>query len=444
MVHEQDPETVPSALIKMVWSHRALERAWHVIEENARTSKSDEVRMEVATFKEDASKKIRSLSGKLSSGSFRFLPAKGIALPKPDKNGKVSRDRFRPIVLAQVESRIVQRSILDVLLEVPSLKPYIQTPYSFGGIRKKSEGDLAAVPAAIKAVLDCIGSGANFAICADISKFFTRIPKSAVTPIVAQAVRDEDFMKLFERAITVELSNLAELRERAEAFPIHDIGVAQGSSLSPLLGNILLHDFDREMNQGDCNCIRYIDDVIILAPNSKAAKVRLQRAEEFLEKYGMTFGVEKSRRQPVSVESSIEFLGIEMINGFIRPTSKAQDRLLASLQTTFGQSKKSFLARRIGQAVKKEDSLIATLRRVDGIVQGWGKHYRFCNDSAVLKYLDTRISDMIRAYLGLYADVARNLDGTPRRQMLGMEFLAEIERNPLEWPKRSNVKILAA
>ena len=71
---------------------------------------------------------------------------------------------------------------------------------------------------------------------------------------------------------------MAGLREKFEAFPIGDIGVAQGNSLSPLLGNIILHSFDRAMNEGDCRCVRYIDDFIILAPTRKAALARMQKA----------------------------------------------------------------------------------------------------------------------------------------------------------------------
>ena len=270
---------MPSVLLKKVWGTRALERAWHVIEENSRTSKSQDVKKEVDAFREETSSKLRSLSGRLSHNSFVFPPAKGIAIPKIGNGGKVTQ--FRPIVLANVECRIVQRAILNVLLEVPGLQKYIHTPYSFGGIRRKSENDLAAVPAAINSVLDYIGAGSNFVLCADISKFFTRIPKTVVTAIVANAVQGEQFMQLFKSAIAVELSNLAELREKADAFPIYDIGVAQGNSLSSLLGNILLHDFDLQMNDSDCHCIRYIDDVIILAPTKRLRRRALGRLKRF-------------------------------------------------------------------------------------------------------------------------------------------------------------------
>jgi RNA-directed DNA polymerase len=426
---------VPSVLLKKVWSTRSLERAWRVIEENSRTSKSEDVKKEVDTFREEASTKLRSLSGRLSHKSFVFAPAKGIAIPKTGTSGKGAQ--FRPIVLANVECRIVQRSILNVLLDVPGLQKYIHTPHSFGGIRKKSENDLAAVPAAISAVLDYIGAGSNFVICADISKFFTRIPKSTVTGIVADAVQDDEFMQLFKSAITVELSNLADLREKAEAFPIYDIGVAQGNSLSSLLGNILLHDFDQQMNEGDCYCIRYIDDVIILAPTKRAATARLKKAEKLLARYKMNFGADKTHREPKAVTSSFEFLGIELANGLIRPAAKAQIKFLSSLEVNFAESKKAFFARRRGERVKKERSLLATLRRADGMIQGWGKHYRFCNDAITFENLDARISEGIRSYIGAYSETIKLIDPVARRNALGIEMLAHIERKSLKWPKRN-------
>ncbi|MBS0533841.1 MAG: RNA-dependent DNA polymerase [Proteobacteria bacterium] len=422
-------------LLKKVWSHHSLERAWRVIEENARTSKSDDVKKEIALFKEDSSTRLRSLCGKLSRGTFRFPPAKGVPIPKKGNDGRPDPKNFRPIVLADVESRIIQRSILEALLTVPKLATYVHTPYSFGGIRKKAEGDLAAVPAAIKMALDHIGSGANFVISADISKFFTRIPKSIVTPVIAQAVDDPQFMGLFEDAISVELSNIAELREKADAFPIYDIGVAQGNSLSPLLGNILLAEFDLEMNKGDCKCIRYIDDVLIFAPSKKAAGARFRLAEKHLKKFNMKFGAEKSLREPQSVLRPFEFLGIEFSNGLLRPAPKAQMRFLASIRGVLETGAKALRSRRAGVAIKKEQSLLAVLRRVDGMAQGWGKHYRFCNDGLVLEKIDQKISDLIRAYLGLYRSVAGPMSDAGKREVLGVELLAKIDRKPFSWPK---------
>ncbi|MBE0529660.1 MAG: RNA-dependent DNA polymerase [Rhodospirillales bacterium] len=419
--------------MKAAWSLSRLEKAWYVIRENARTSKSEDVRQEVERFGEDASRNLRSLSSRLSKGTFVFPPAKGVPVPKRTSDGRKT-GKFRPIVLASVESRIVQRSILDVLLGVERLKPYAENPHSFGGIRKGEEG-LGAVPAAIYAVLAGIGAGAKFVAVADISSFFTRISKDAVTQIIHEATHDDAFTDFFRSAINVELSNLAELREKAEKFPTHDIGVAQGNSLSPLLGNIILHDFDRQMNEGDCRCLRYIDDFIILAPNTGATKARMRKAIKILGELGMVLSPEKSSGGPISISDDFEFLGIELNNGFIRPSRAAQEKLLTKVQGELDASIAAFRKMKSGQPVAKSNSLISTLKRVDGIVQGWGKHYRFCNDERCFANLDIQIAEKIRKYLGAYSSFRRSADDVGGRVIFGLEQLALIDRSPFLWPQ---------
>jgi RNA-directed DNA polymerase len=429
------PGHVSSVLMKRVRSVRNLERAWHVIEANARSSKSEDVKKEIEAFRENASRNLKSLCTRLVKGTFKFPPAKGVPITKTDKDGKKNKAKFRPIVLASVESRIVQRAILDTLLGVPELHKYIHTPHSFGGIRKVSDDGLAAVPAAIKDVLVSIGQGAKFVSSADITSFFTRIPKSVVTDIVANAVQDDQFMSLFRKAINVELSNMAELREKANAFPIGDIGVAQGNSLSPLLGNIILFDFDRQMNACDCRCIRYVDDFTILAPTRAAASARMRKSVSILAAQKMELSKEKSSKEPLPITAGFEFLGIELNNGLIRPTSKAQLKHLNSLKVIFDESSKAIREHRPGAKFERSNSLTATLRRVDGMCQGWAKHYRFCNDMNAFENLDKKISEMIGSFVGNYSAAIKRVGGDERRTLLGVGKLAEIEFKPFDWPK---------
>lgn len=424
-----------SSLIKKVRSVRHLERAWRVIEENARSSKSEDVKNEIKAFKENSSSNLKSISGRLVKGTFKFPSAKGLPIAKIDSNGKKSKSKFRPIVLASVESRIVQRAILDVLLEVPALQKYVLTPHSFGGIRKSSDDGHAAVPAAIKEVLNSIGAGAKYVASADIRSFFTRISKTAVTKIVSSAVQDDQFMALFSKAINVELSNMAELREKADAFPIGDIGVAQGNCLSPLIGNIILFEFDKQMNTDDCRCIRYVDDFIILAPTKAAARARMNESVSILAGYGMELSKEKSSKEPVPTTGGFEFLGIELNNGFIRPASKAQAKYLNSLRSIFEESAKAIRQYSAGSEFFPPNSLIGTLRRIDGMSQGWAKHYRFCNDRKTFEHLDSKISEMIGPFIGNYSNAIQKLDEKYRRVVLGVGKISEVGFKPFEWPK---------
>jgi retron-type reverse transcriptase len=329
-----------SELALQVRKSRVIREAWLAIKRNARTSKSQDTKNEIAAFEEDFSTNLQRLCRQLQQNKFVFPPSRGVKVPKSKKDKS-----FRPLVVSKVASRIVQRAVHDVLISVPAIQKFVRTPYSFGGIKKNEEDGMAAVPAAIKGVLDAIGDGCKFVIRSDISKFFTRIPKSVVTNIVMNAVNDAEFVGLFTRAIAVELENMTQLREHASAFPIEDIGVAQGNSLSPLLGNLFLYDFDLELNRrSDVRCIRYIDDFIILAPNKEVAENTFSKARSILGQLGMEISPDKTQR--ATIEEGFEFLGIDLSNGFIRPSKKAQERVFASIELTLKDSREAFRAHR--------------------------------------------------------------------------------------------------
>jgi retron-type reverse transcriptase len=417
-----------STLLTQVRNIRRLEEAWRSVRANGLASKSESVRKDIERFDTDPSGGLRSLKSRLGHGSFKFPAARGVPIHKPGKKD------IRPIVLADVETRIVQRAILDVLQSVKALQPFFLNPHSFGGIKRQKDEPLAAVPAAVKAVLDAIGSGARYVICADISAFFTRIAKSAASDIVAKAVGDDEFMSLFRQAIHVELSNLSQLRVYADRFPTEHIGIAQGSALSPLLGNIILADFDRLMNDGDCRCIRYIDDFIILGPSESAVMARFRLAKRLLGALGMSIALDKTTKNAIPITASFEFLGIEFNNGLIRPASKARTKFLGSLRAAFEQSRKALRGYRNGQPLLKTQAVLGTLKKADGIIQGWGKHYRFCNDQRCFENLDKDVAELVRDYLGFYSEERRNAQ-VDRAPMLGIEMLRGIERAPFEWPK---------
>jgi retron-type reverse transcriptase len=421
---------VDSKLALRVRTTKVIEEAWQAIKRNARTSKSEATRNEIAAFEVNLSANLRRLPRQLQQRNFVFPPARGIKIPK----GKNHGSSFRPLEIAAVESRIVQRAVHDVLVSVPAVQRFVYTPYSFGGIKKRGE-DLAAVPAAIKAVLDAIGNGCKFVIRSDIEQFFTRIPKSAVIEIVAKCVEDTEFLELFTRAITVELENMAQLRGHARAFPIEDIGVAQGNSLSPLLGNVFLYDFDRELNERPgVRCIRYIDDFIVLAPDKGVAENTFAKAQHLLGKLGLRVSPGKTQRAAVS--EGFEFLGIDLSNGFIRPSKKAQKRLVDLIGSALSESRTGFRNNSKTGELEHRLSLIESLQRVAGVMQGWGKHYRFCNDTKCFENLDHQVQTLIRTYIGVYRDEWAKTDDWGRWRLLGIEALSQIKREPFIWPKK--------
>jgi RNA-directed DNA polymerase len=419
--------TTKNTLLKQVRQIAVLGRAWRIIHENGRTSQSIDTKREIEKFAENAESNLTRIQRQLNQNAFVFAPARGIAVQKKGKK------TIRPLVVAPIESRIVQRAILDVVLKVPSIQSYANSPFSFGGIKKAADEALGAVPAAIQATLNSIRDGGTYVIRSDISSFFTRIPKTAVLKLVSSAIDDPEFMVIFKDAITVELANLAELKKHAADFPIYEIGVAQGNSLSPLLGNILLNRFDNELNRNDVRCIRYIDDFLLVASSKNAADALFSKALAILREHDLEISPEKTFRGPIS--GGLQFLGIELANGIIRPSRESRNRLLNRISKSINRGIKAFRSYNDTELFRRSDSLIGVMNEVRGIVNGWAKQYKFCNEANLFSQLDDAIDKKISGYLREYRSARAKTTRNGRRHLLGIEPISRLATSPFEWPK---------
>ena len=258
-------------------SHKSrLLNAWSKVYSNGITSSSYETRKGVEEFSKEVNRNLGHIETQLKKGTFRFLNSRGVAISREGKDP-------RPLVISPIQNRIVQRSILEILQSDKKLKTYFEVPTSFGGLKKKSVSD------AIAFIHEKMKSGAVYFVRSDIKSFFTNIPKELVISLIRDnlSVKDDDFIKLLREAVTVELENLDKLTEVKDLFPLHEEGVAQGSCLSPLFGNIFLREFDEKTNSEDVFCVRFIDDFVILGSSEKAVKAKYKAGVKYLEKYNL-------------------------------------------------------------------------------------------------------------------------------------------------------------
>jgi hypothetical protein len=105
---------VSASLSKKTRAGHNLEAAWRVIQRNGQFSNSLDVRTEIAEFSADPTAKLNSLKHRLGRNKFVFGKAKGVPIKKIGPDGNPT-GKIRPIVLAPLETRIVQRAILNVL-----------------------------------------------------------------------------------------------------------------------------------------------------------------------------------------------------------------------------------------------------------------------------------------------------------------------------------------
>src|ERR1035438_1979986 len=115
-----------SKLTLQVRRRNVIQGAWFAIKRNARTSKSEDTKKEIDAFEANLSTNLQRLSRQLQQNKFVFPPARGVKIPKDKKD----TSSFRPLVVAKVESRIVQRAVHDVLVTVPAIQKFVHTPYS--------------------------------------------------------------------------------------------------------------------------------------------------------------------------------------------------------------------------------------------------------------------------------------------------------------------------
>lgn len=410
-------------LIDNVRNIQNLRKAWGMVRSNSARSLSNSIRQKALEYDKEIDKHLKRIQRQLSEDRFKFLPAYGLA--KEDKPGKK-----RPIVIAPIDSRIVQRAILQTLQAIPSLKLLIETPTSCGGIAKRG------VDYAIDKVYKKIMSDGNYFVRSDVKAFFTKISKESVISEIKKHTNDLRFHQLLENALDVVLSNSFELGEDAKLFPLSDMGVAQGSCLSPLMGNIILSEFDNALNSDDIVCLRYIDDFIIIGPSQKAVSAKLKKGLKILHTLGLdaydpATTPEKAERGKSA--DGFTFLGCDIRPGLITPTKSSRQRLLLKIDQKINFSKMAMRNNKFLVPLG-EKSFLETLSNIHNTTKAWGNQYQYCNNSQVMEHLDAQISEKIKDYTNFYLSIEREIEDikvVEKRRLLGLHALADSKKSPI-------------
>jgi RNA-directed DNA polymerase len=412
-------------------------------------SPSAETNRSIRKFDESWITNLERISSKLREGKFNFGGEKGVPVPKG--KGKLG---FRPLVLAPIENRIVRRAILEVLQGygddgaptrskwsgIPSIVQIMETRTSVGGIRERG------VPHGLALIDQAIREGHYWFIRSDIQNFFTRIPLSNVNSFVRKSVSDQQFADLFESALATNLTNRLELEERQHflLFPDSETGVAQGSALSALAGNIALRHFDEQMNGREIVCVRYIDDFILLGRSQVKVRAAFASAQRLLARMGMDVyaptdakALKGGKVDAGNIHNGTDVLGYRISAGSRQPCAAAQKTLLLKLDKVVADAK-----REMGLAADGKSSSSHLHRYHQSMVMlhkiawGWSQSFRHTTARHVFEALDDQIDRRIAELRTHAFAVTRGATSNVRRRVAGTHLLADTEFHPLpEIPK---------
>lgn len=249
-----------------------VQRAWERVKSNQGAPGSDG--MPLDDFPAYAREHWNEIRQTLMDGSYHPRPVRRVVIPKP--RGKGERKLGVPCVI----DRVIQQAILQVL--TPIFDPDFSES-SYGSRPKRS------AHGAIQQVKTIVKAGYRVAVDVDLEQFFDTVNHDVLMSRVARKVTDKVLLRLIGRYLRAGV--LVGDRVEPTAW-----GTPQGSPLSPLLSNILLDDFDKELEGRGHRFVRYVDDVVILVKSKRAGRrVMAKISRDLTQTLKLKVNPEKSR-----------------------------------------------------------------------------------------------------------------------------------------------------
>ena len=268
-------------------------------------------------YEADLERNLEDLHDRVQRGAYRALPSRRVYIPKPD-------GRQRPLAVAALEDKIVQRAVVALLNAIYE-EDFLGFSYGF----RPGRGAHDALDAL------CVGIGSrkvSFILDADIRSFFDEISQEWLIRFLEHRIGDRRIIRLIQKWLKAGVLEDG-------VVSVSDKGTGQGSVISPLLANIYLHyaldlwaaRWRRRKATGDMIIVRYADDFIVGFQHHGDARCFLDEMRERLREFALSLHPEKTRliefgrfaaesrkRRGLGKPETFNFLGFTFICGKTR------------------------------------------------------------------------------------------------------------------------------
>ena len=337
----KERDSAQPKLLEVILNKDNLNRAYKRVKANKGAAGIDGMTIEEALLylKEHQ----QELINRILRGKYTPSPVRRVEIPKSDGG-------MRKLGIPTVIDRTIQQAITQQL--VPIYEPLF-AENSFGYRPNRSAKD------AITKVKGYAEQGYTYAVVLDLSKYFDTLNHEILINLLRRNIKDERVVQLIKRYLKSGVMENGVVMETEEGSP-------QGGNLSPLLANIYLNEFDQEFSKRGVPCIRYADDIVLLAKSKRASERLLESSTRYLEeKLKLTVNREKSRAVSVFAIRNFKFLGFALgRNGsgiYVRVHPKSWKKFKSKL--------KDLSSRRSVQSIKP------SLEKVKVYARGWLNYY---------------------------------------------------------------------
>ena len=357
------------SLIDKIYQRKNLQIAWEKVKANQGAGGVDGESIEA--FDERLDERLDRLHEELRTDCYRPQPVRQQPIPKADKPGE-----YRMLGIPTIFDRVCQQAMLNRL--EPLFEPVFDAA-SFGYRRGRSTKD------ALRKVWKEIEAGGQWIVDADLKDFFGTADHEKLLALVSQRVSDGRVLRLIEAML--KSGSCGEGRH----LPT-ECGTPQGSGISPLLSNILLTPFDREMRRRGYQLTRYSDDWVVTCSSAAQARAALQTATGILKTLGVAINPRKTRI--VHVKQGFEFLGYKIKRGnrpMRLPAGKIRSGIKAGALYAYPRQKsiRHFKDQIRHLTCRRAPVTTAELiQQINPILRGWGEYYKRAHVRGLFHQLD--------------------------------------------------------
>lgn len=344
------------SLVDKVYKMSNLQTAWLKVQENKGAGGVDD--QSIKSFAENASQHLQRLQDELKTNAYKPQPVLEHKIPKAGQPGK-----WRKLGIPTIYDRVCQQALLN------RMEPIFEKIYdesSFGYRKGRSTKD------ALRKVWREVQDGNEWIVDADLADFFGSADHEKVITLLNQQISDGRVLDLIK-----EMLKGGCMTEKG--FVAAETGVVQGGVISPMISNVLLTPFDKEMRRKGYQLTRYADDWVVTCKTHADARRALGEAVKILTKLGVTLHGEKTRI--VHIKEGFEFLGFKIKRGTKQLRLSAGKIKSKAVQGMLYAYPKEGSIKRFKEQVRARTSRKAgvctfeLIQRLNPLIRGWGQYY---------------------------------------------------------------------
>lgn len=351
-------------MIEVVTNRRNLHHAYRHVVSNKGSSGVDGMTVnELYPYLEENRERIVS---SLLNGTYKPQPIKGVEIPK-------SNGRVRLLGVPTVVDRWLQQAVSQAI-GLKFEEDFKEHSYGFRPNRNAQQ--------AVQQAQKNINEGYAHIVDIDLKSFFDEVDHCLLLQLLYRKVKCPVTLDLIRRWMRVPILINGKLTKRRK-------GVPQGSPLSPLLSNIMLHELDKELEKQGLKYVRYADDFSIYTKSKSEARKIGNNIYLFLKnKLKLPINREKSGiRKPVQ----FEILGYKFVPTYEKGT-KGKYQLVAS-EKSWKKLKESLKA-----ITRKTSSISFDVRitKLNEACRGWVNYFCLGSLTGKLKDIDSWVRNRLR------------------------------------------------